>query len=83
MKVVNLDIKAIKKGLGGFLFRKSIIISPTETTTVNDIKNLVKDEFNVIPYEKDKEEFYYMSKKLNDTDIVPNMSGNEYIVIYK
>ena len=33
--------------------------------------------------QKEKEEFWYMSKELKDTDIVPNMSGNEYIVIFK
>lgn len=80
MKVVNLDIKVYKKDQ--MLMRKSVVIKPTETTTVADIKNIVKDELN-FPFEKEKEEFYYMSKELKDTDIVPNMSGNEYIVTYK
>jgi hypothetical protein len=82
MKVVNLDIKMLKKSDRGFSKRKSVIINPTETTTVADIKNAVKDEIN-LPFEKEKEEFWYMSKELKDTDIVPNMSGNEYIVIFK
>ena len=80
MKVVNLDIKVYKKGQ--MLMRKSVVINPTETTTVADVKNIVKDELN-FPFEKEKEEFFYMSKELKDTDIVPNMSGNEYIVTYK
>jgi hypothetical protein len=82
MKVVNLDIKMLKKSDRGFSIRRSVIINPTETTTVSDIKNAVKDEIN-LPFEKEKEEFWYMSKELKDTDIVPNMSGNEYIVIFK
>ena len=82
MKVVNLDIKMLKKSDRGFSRRRSVIINPTETTTVADIKNAVKDEIN-LPFEKEKEEFWYMSKELKDTDIVPNMSGNEYIVTFK
>ena len=82
MKIVNLDIKIGKKGRSQLLSRKSVAIKPTETTTVADIKNAVKDEIN-FPFEKEKEEFFYMSKLLKDTDIVPNMSGNEYIVTYK
>ena len=82
MKIVNLDIKVVKKGRDQLLSRKSVPIKPTETTTVADIKNAVKDEIN-FPFEKEKEEFYYMSKKLKDTDIVPNMSGNEYIITFK
>ena len=82
MKVVNLDIKMLKKSDRGFSKRKSVIINPTETTTVADIKNAVKDEIN-LPFEKEKEEFWYMSKELKDTDIVPNMSGNEYIITFK
>jgi hypothetical protein len=82
MKIVNLDIKMLKKSDRGFSRRKSVIINPTETTTVADIKNAVKDEIN-LPFEKEKEEFWYMSKELKDTDIVPNMSGNEYIITFK
>jgi hypothetical protein len=82
MKIVNLDIKMLKKSDRGFSRRRSVIINPTETTTVADIKNAVKDEIN-LPFEKEKEEFWYMSKELKDTDIVPNMSGNEYIVTFK
>lgn len=82
MKVVNLDIKVVKKGQDQLLSRKSVVIKPTETTTVADIKASVQDQikFNL---EKEKEEFFYMSKELKDTDIVKNMSGNEYIVTYK
>lgn len=82
MKIVNLDIKIGKKGQSQLLSRKSVVIKPTETTTVADIKNAVKNEINY-PFEKEKEEFFYMSKELKDTDIVPNMSGNEYIVTFK
>ena len=82
MKVVNLDIKIGKKGQSQLLSRKSVAIKPTETTTVADIKASVQDQLN-FPFEKEKEEFFYMSKELKDTDIVPNMSGNEYIVTYK
>ena len=82
MKVVNLDIKMLKKNDNQFSQRKSVVIKPTETTTVDDIKNAVKDEIK-FPFEKEKEEFFYMSKELKDTDIVPNMSGNEYIITFK
>lgn len=82
MKVVNLDIKMLKKSDSQFSQRKSVVIKPTETTTVDDIKNAVKDEIK-FPFEKEKEEFFYMSKELKDTDIVPNMSGNEYIITFK
>jgi hypothetical protein len=82
MKIVNLDIKMLKKSDRGFSRRRSVIINPTETTTVADIKNAVKDEIN-LPFEKEKEEFWYMSKELKDTDVVPNMSGNEYVITFK
>jgi hypothetical protein len=82
MKIVNLDIKMLKKSDNQFAQRKSVIIKPTETTTVADIKNAVKDEIK-FPFEKEKEEFWYMSKELKDTDVVPNMSGNEYIITFK
>jgi hypothetical protein len=82
MKIVNLDIKVVKKGQDQLLSRKSVAIKPTETTTVADIKASVQDQLK-FPFEKEKEEFFYMSKELKDTDIVKNMSGNEYIVTYK
>lgn len=82
MKVVNLDIKVVKKGQDQLLSRKSVVIKPTETTTVADIKASVQDQIK-FNFEKEKEEFFYMSKELKDTDIVKNMSGNEYIVTYK
>lgn len=82
MKVVNLDIKMLKKSDTQFSQRKSVVIKPTETTTVADIKNAVKDEIK-FSFEKEKEEFFYMSKELKDTDIVPSMSGNEYIITFK
>ena len=80
MKSVNLDIKSFRKG--NLFFRKSVRIETTETTTVTDIKNSVQYVLK-FPYEKEKEEFFYMSTELKDMDIVPSMSGNEYIVFYK
>lgn len=80
MNSINLDIKAVRKD--DLFFRKSVRLEITKTTTVTDIKNSVQNVLT-FPYEKDKEEFFYMSKKLNDSDIVPTMSGNEYIVYYK
>jgi hypothetical protein len=83
MKIVNLDIKMLKKSDKNFSQRKSVVIKPTETTTVADIKASVKDQLG-FPFEIESEEFWYMSRQLkNDTDIVPNMSGNEYIVTFK
>ena len=63
MKVVNLDIKMLKKSDRGFSKRKSVIINPTETTTVADIKNAVKDEIN-LPFEKEKEEAFGLRRTL-------------------
>lgn len=80
MKVVTLDIKAIRKG--EVILRKPATISLTETTTVADVKANVQNELK-FNFEKEKEEFFYMSKELKDTDIVPYMSGNEYIIRYK
>jgi hypothetical protein len=83
MKKVNLDIKMFKKSDKGFSQRKSVTIQPTETTTVAEIKNVAKGKLNY-PFEIESEEFWYMDKQLkNDTDIVPNMSGNEYIITFK
>ena len=36
-----------------------------------------------ITFEMVKEEFYYMSKELKDTDVAPFKSGNEYILTIK
>lgn len=82
MSILNLDIKIGKKGKDQLLSRLSKSIQVTETTTVAQVKEMVKDEFN-FPFEKESEQFNYMSKELKDTDIVPNKSGNEYIVTYK
>jgi len=83
MKVVNLDIKMFKKSDKGFSQRRSVVIQPTETTTVAEIKNVAKGKLNY-PFEIESEEFWYMDKQLkNDTDIVPNKSGNEYIITFK
>jgi hypothetical protein len=83
MKVVNLSIKMLKKSDKNFSQKRNVVIKPTETTTVVDIKNSVKDQLG-FPFEIESEEFWYMSRQLkNDTDIVPNMSGNEYIITFK
>ena len=82
MSILNLDIKIGKKGSDQLLSRKSKSIQINETTTVAQVKEMVQDELN-FPFEKESEQFFYMSKELKDTDIVPNKSGNQYIVTFK
>ena len=53
-----------------------------EPLTVEHIKSVIKGELG-FPFEVVKEEFWYMSKELQNSDEVPFKSGNEFILTIK
>lgn len=78
----TLDVNTIVKKDGQKIKRilKSFITD--ESMTVEHIKGVIKSELG-FPFEVVKEEFYYMSKELKDTDIAQFKSGNEFILTIK
>ena len=53
-----------------------------EPLTVEHIKGVIKSEFG-FPFEVVKEEFYYMSNELKDTDTAPIKTGNKFYLTIK
>lgn len=78
----TLDVNTIVKKDGQKIKRilKSFITD--ESMTVEQIKGVIKGELG-FPFEVVKEEFYYMSKELKDTDTAQFKSGNEFILTIK
>lgn len=79
MKTLDISVKVIKNQS---IRRLTKSFNVNEPLTVENIKNMVKGEIE-FPFEMVKEEFYYMSKELKDTDIIPFKSGNEFILTIK
>jgi hypothetical protein len=77
-----LDVNAIVYKNGHKIKRVSKSFNTDEPLVVEHIKNVIKSELG-FPFEVVKEEFYYMSKKLESTDTAPFKSGNEYIITIK
>ncbi len=53
-----------------------------EPLTVEHIKGVIKGELG-FPFEVVKEEFYYMSNELKDTDTAPIKTGNKFYLTIK
>lgn len=53
-----------------------------EPLTVEHIKGVIKSELG-FPFEVVKEEFYYMSNELKDTDTAPIKTGNKFYLTIK
>ena len=78
----TLDVNTIVKKDGQKIKRTSKSFNTNEPLTVEHIKGVIKGELG-FPFEVVKEEFYYMSKELTDTDMAPFKSGNEFILTIK
>ena len=78
----TLDVNTIVKKDGQKIKRVLKSFITDESLTVEHIKGVIKGELG-FPFEMVKEEFYYMSKELKDTDIAQFKSGNEYILTIK
>lgn len=78
----TLDVNTIVKKDGQKIKRVLKSFITDESLTVEHIKGVIKGELG-FPFEMVKEEFYYMSKELKDTDVAPFKSGNEYILTIK
>lgn len=61
------------------VFKTFNVVQPL---TVEHIKGMIKNELG-FPFEIVKEEFYYMSNELKDTDTAPIKTGNKYIITIK
>jgi hypothetical protein len=77
-----LDVNTIVKKDGQKIKRISKSFNTDEPLTVEHIKGVIKGEVG-FPFEVVKEEFYYMSNELNDTDTAPFKSGNKFILTIK
>ena len=77
-----LDVNTIVKKDGQKIKRISKSFNTDEPFNVGYIKELIKNDLG-FPFEVVKEEFYYMSKELKDTDLAPFKSGNEFILTIK
>lgn len=80
MKILDVNTIVIKDGKK--FKRVSNSFNTDEPLTVEHIKGVIKGELG-FPFEVVKEEFYYMSNELKDTDIAPFKSGNEFILRIK
>ena len=78
----TLDVNTIVKKDGQKIKRVLKSFITDESLTVEHIKGVIKGELG-FPFEMVKEEFYYMSKELKDTDIAQFKSGNEFILTIK
>jgi len=80
MKTIDVDVNIIKNKERVKRFQKTF--HTNEPLTVEHVKNVIKDELK-LPFEIVKEEFYYMSDELKDGDVLPFLSGNEFILKIK
>jgi hypothetical protein len=77
-----LDVNTIVKKDGHKIKRVSKSFYGDQPLTVEYVKRVIKEDLG-FPFEVVKEEFYYMSKELKETDGVPFKSGNEFILTIK
>ena len=78
-----LDVNTIVFNKNGKKIKKiSKSFNTDEPLTVEHIKGVIKGELG-FPFEVEKEQFYYMSNELNDTDTAPFKSGNKFILTIK
>ncbi len=80
MKILNIDVNIIKGQQKIKRFKKTF--NTNESLTVEHVKGVIKNEVG-FPFEVVKEEFYYMSNELKNEDVLPFLSGNEFILTIK
>jgi len=80
MKILDVDVNVIKNKQKIKRFHKTF--HTNEPLTVEHVKNVVRNELG-FPFEIVKEEFYYMSDELKNEDVLPFLSGNEFILTIK
>ena len=80
MKILDVDVNVIKNKQKIKRFHKTF--QTNEPLTVEHVKNVIKNELG-FPFEIVKEEFYYMSDELKNEDVLPFLSGNEFIIKIK
>jgi hypothetical protein len=80
MKILDVDVNIIKNKERVRRFQKTF--HTNEPLTVGQVKNVIKNELK-LPFEIVKEEFYYMSDELMNEDVLPFLSGNEFILRIK
>ena len=78
----TLDVNTIVTKNGHKIKRISKTFNVDESLTVEHIKGVIKGELG-FPFEVVKEEFYYMSNELKDTDIAPIKTGNKFYLTIK
>lgn len=78
----TLDVNAIVNKNGKKIKRISKSFNTNEPLTIEHIKSVIKGELE-FPFEVVKEEFWYMSRELKNTDTAPFKSGNEFILTIK
>ncbi len=78
--MINIDIKI--KTSNKMLTKKKMQVKVTDGLSTLDVKNQIKSAIS-LPSEIISEEFYFGTGKMNDTDVVPNKSGFEYIITIK
>ena len=80
MKILDVNTIVIKNGQKIKTILKTFNID--EPFNVGYIKQLIKNDLG-FPFEVVKEEFYYMSNELKDTDFPPFKSGNKFYLTIK
>ncbi len=80
MKTLNVDVNIIKNKQKVKRFQKTF--NTNDPLTVEHVKNVIKGGLG-FPFEIVKEEFYYMSDELKNEDVLPFLSGNEFILKIK
>jgi hypothetical protein len=78
----TLDINTIVTKNGQKIKTVLKTFKTDEPLTVEHIKGVIKSEL-VFPFEVVKEEFYYMSNELKDTDTAPIKTGNKFYLTIK
>ncbi len=80
MKILDVDVNIIKNKERVRRFQKTF--NTNEPITDEHVKKVIKDELK-LPFEIVKEEFYYMSDELKNEDVLPFLSGNEFVLHIK
>ena len=78
----TLDINTIVTKNGQKIKTVLKTFKTDEPLTVEHIKGVIKSELG-FPFEVVKEEFYYMSNELKDTDTAPIKTGNKFYLTIK
>jgi len=80
MKSFNLEVLIVKNEEK--LKRYSKTFNVDEPLTIENIKSVIKEEIK-FPHEIVKEQFFYMSRELKESETAPIKSGNQFILTIK